>query len=95
MCSVEEKDKGGSEFLHCKDPANVFRYLEIDHTKETDSQFEIFWKQTRLYENFNHDSYPSHFLIWEKLRIYEFCAILMLLTQGYQMVLPKVHILFF
>ena len=44
--------------------------------------------------NFNHDSYLSHFLIWEKLRIYEFCAILMLLTQAYQMVLPKVHIFF-
>ena len=57
-------------------------------------QFEMFWKQTRLYENFNHDSYPSHFLIWEKLRIYRFCAILMLLMQAYQMVLPKVHILF-
>ena len=35
----------------------------------------IFWKQTRLYENFNHDSYRPHFLIWEKLKIYEFCAI--------------------
>ena len=59
-------------------------------------QFEIFWKQTKLYENVNHDSYPSHFLILEKLRIYEFCAILMLLTQAHQMVLPKVvHILFF
>ena len=23
--SVEERDKGGSEFLHCEDPANIFR----------------------------------------------------------------------
>ena len=59
------------------------------------AQFEISWKQIRLYENFNHGSYPFHFLIWEKLRIYGFCAILMLLTQAYQIVLHKVHVLFF